>query len=188
MRACLVARESVVVRSWRDSVEAGDDAMRVRVHADDFGVSRGVSDGILQCIDEGPVESISIIANGAAFDYAVAALRARPRVAISVHLNLIEGPSVTHPREVDLLVDTGGLLRNSFRSLWRTHAFGTAAIRTRLEAQVRAELYAQARKVRDAMGATCRCASTATSTCTISRLYSTSLPICARTCPRSACG
>ena len=68
--------------------------MRIRVHADDFGVSRGVSDAILQCIDEGPVEGTSIIANGAAFDYAVAALRARPRVAISVHLNLIEGQPV----------------------------------------------------------------------------------------------
>jgi predicted glycoside hydrolase/deacetylase ChbG (UPF0249 family) len=53
--------------------------MRIRVHADDLGVSRGVTDEILRCIDEGPVQGVSIIANGAAFDHAVTALRSRRR-------------------------------------------------------------------------------------------------------------
>ena len=126
--------------------------MRLRVHADDLGVSRGVTDEILRCIDEGPVEGASIIANGAAFDYAVAALRSRPHVAISVHLNLVEGSPVAPTRELDLLVDAEGLLRWSFPSLWRAHALASAATRARLEAQVRAELHAQAEKVRAAVG------------------------------------
>jgi predicted glycoside hydrolase/deacetylase ChbG (UPF0249 family) len=126
--------------------------MRLRVHADDLGVSRGVTDGILRCIDEGPVEGTSIVANGAAFDYAVTALSSRRRVALSVHLNLVEGPPVVPAGELDLLVDARGLLRNSFLSLWRAHALATAATRARLEAQVRAELSAQAEKVRDAVG------------------------------------
>lgn len=126
--------------------------MRLRVHADDLGISQGVTDGILRCIDEGPVESASIVANGAAFDYAVAALRSRRRVALSVHLNLVEGRPVAPPGDLDLLVDAGGVLRHTFTSLWRAHALATAATRARLEAQVRAELYAQAEKVRNAMG------------------------------------
>src|SRR2546428_8459643 len=113
--------------------------MRLRVHADDLGASRGVTDGILRCIDEGPLDSASLLANGAAFDYAVSALRARPRVALSVHLNLVQGPSVMPPGDVDLLVDADGFLRWSFPSLWRAHALASAATRTRLEAQVRAE-------------------------------------------------
>jgi predicted glycoside hydrolase/deacetylase ChbG (UPF0249 family) len=126
--------------------------MKLRVHADDIGVSRGVTDGILQCIDEGPVEGTSIIANGAAFDHAVAALASRRRVALSVHLNLVEGRPVSPAGELDLLVDRAGVLRNSFPSLWRAHALGTPSARARLEAQVSAELHAQARKVREAVG------------------------------------
>ena len=126
--------------------------MKIRVHADDFGVSRGVTDGILRCIDEGPVEGISIIANGTAFDHAVAALASRPKIALSVHLNLVEGRPVTPAAELDLLVDAEGLLRNGFLSLWWAHARATSTARARLEAQVRAEFYAQATKVRRAVG------------------------------------
>ncbi len=126
--------------------------MRLRVHADDLGVSRGVTDAILRCIDEGPVESTSIVANGAAFDYAVSALRSRPRVGLSVHLNLVEGPPLVSSRKLDLLVDAEGLLRHSFQSLWRAHALASAVTRARLEAQVRAELDAQVEKVRDTVG------------------------------------
>lgn len=126
--------------------------MRLRVHADDLGVSRGVTDGILRCIDEGPIASTSIVANGAAFDYAVTALRSRRPVGLSVHLNLVEGFPVAPAGEVDLLVNTAGLLRHGFLSLWRAHALATAVTRARLEGQVRAELYAQVEKVRDAVG------------------------------------
>ena len=126
--------------------------MRLRVHADDIGVSRGVTDAILRCVDEGPVDGVSIIANGAAFDYTIAALGSRAHVALSVHLNLVEGPPVAPRAALDLLVDAQGLLRWSFLSLCRAHALAAPATRARLEAQVRAELYAQAEKVRDAVG------------------------------------
>jgi YdjC-like protein len=126
--------------------------MRLRVHADDLGVSRGVTDGILRCVDEGPVDGASVIANGEAFDYAVAALRARPRLTVSVHLNLVEGRPLTPAPELDLLVDAQGFLRHSFTSLWRAHALATPATRRRLEAQVRAEFRAQATRVRAALG------------------------------------
>lgn len=126
--------------------------MKLRVHADDCGVSRGVTDAILRCIDEGPVEGTSLIANGAAFDYAVAALRARPQVALSVHLNLIEGPPVAPAAGLGLLVGNDGLLRSSFQSLLRAHTFGSAKLRSALEAQVRTELTAQVERVRAAVG------------------------------------
>jgi predicted glycoside hydrolase/deacetylase ChbG (UPF0249 family) len=108
--------------------------VELRVHADDFGVSRGVTEGILRCIDEGPVRSVSVLATGAAFDEAIAALRARPHVAVSVHLNLIEGRALT----------TGAPLRHTFLSMLRAPP---------PEAFVRAEWQAQIRRVRDALGA-----------------------------------
>jgi predicted glycoside hydrolase/deacetylase ChbG (UPF0249 family) len=126
--------------------------MKLRVHADDIGVSRGVTDEILKCIDSGPVRSVSVVVNGAAFDYAIQALRARPSVAVSAHLNLVEGRPVVAARELDLLVDGDGFLNNGFVSLWRAHALGTAATRARLASQVRAEFRAQASTLRAALG------------------------------------
>lgn len=126
--------------------------MRVRMHADDIGVSRGVTDEILRCIDTGPVRGVSLIANGAAFEYAVEALRARPFVSVSAHLNLVEGRPVTAPEQLDMLVDAAGFLNQGFVTLWSRHLLASAATRTRLQEQVRRELRAQAEKVRAALG------------------------------------
>jgi predicted glycoside hydrolase/deacetylase ChbG (UPF0249 family) len=127
--------------------------MKIRVHADDFGASRGVTDGVLRCIDEGPVRGVSLLANGVDFERAVQELRARPHVVVAVHLNLVEGKPLRPRSEVDLLVDAGGELRHSFFSLWKAHAFAGASRRVELERQVREELFAQGCKVRAALGA-----------------------------------
>ncbi len=82
------------------------------MHADDMGVSPGVTRGIVRCIDEGPIRSVSVVANGAAFDAAMEALRSRPHVAVSVHLNLMEGKPLT--QGLGRVVDARGLLRGSF--------------------------------------------------------------------------
>ena len=82
--------------------------MKLRVHADDIGISRGVTDAIVRCIDHGAVRSVSLIPNGVDFDHAVEALRARTDVAVSVHLNVIEGRALTGGRQLRLTF--GGLL------------------------------------------------------------------------------
>lgn len=105
--------------------------MRVRLHADDFGVSRGVTDGILAHVDSGVLTSLSVIPNGAAFAYAMDLLRARPHVAVSVHLNLIEGNALT----------TGRPLR---------HTFGGVLARG-VDQAIRDELTAQVRRVQEAL-------------------------------------
>ena len=106
--------------------------MNIVVHADDFGVSEGVTDSILRCVDFGPVTSTSIIVNGTAFDYALAEYRKRTNLRLVCHLNLIEGKPITPPAELDLLTDKDGYFYHSFTSLWKLHLFGTAATRTLL--------------------------------------------------------
>src|SRR3989344_3721426 len=64
----------------------------VTVCADDFGLSRGITDSILQTVDEGPVTQVSVIPNGEAVEYALAEYRRRSdRLALAVHVNLTEG-------------------------------------------------------------------------------------------------
>ena len=125
--------------------------MKIRVHADDLGLSRGVNDSILDCADNGVLDGVSLLANGDAFDHAVDALAARPDLRVHAHLNLCEGGPVLPPGDVDLLVNDAGHFRHSFTSLWRAYISAGGAERRALRDQVAAEWMAQAQKVAAAL-------------------------------------
>ena len=78
--------------------------MKVIVHADDLGISRGISDRIVDTHRNGAVQRTSIVANGEAFDYAVERMRENPRLAWSVHLNLLRQKCAPSPQLIDCLV------------------------------------------------------------------------------------
>ena len=60
------------------------------VNADDFGLSDGVSRGILRAHDEGIVTSASLMVRQPAARDAAAAARQRPRLSVGLHLDLGE--------------------------------------------------------------------------------------------------
>jgi chitin disaccharide deacetylase len=80
------------------------------VNADDFGLTAGVTRGILDAHREGIVTSTTLMANGAAFDMAVAASRQASTLGVGVHLNLSEGVPVSPPFKIPTLVDHRGRL------------------------------------------------------------------------------
>lgn len=127
--------------------------MRIWVHADDFGVSRGVTDSILRCADEGILDSVSAVVNRDAFDYAIGEHRRRKGIRLVLHLNWVEGRPLEPRESMGLLTDERGLFFHSFFSLWRLHALGDAARRERLEDEIRRETVAQIRRLRGAVGA-----------------------------------
>ena len=122
------------------------------VHADDYGLSRGVTDSILECVDNGPVRSISVLANGHAFDYAMSEFKKREGLRLSVHLNLCEGPPLLPAKSVDLLTGGDGEFNMGFVSLWKKHLLSGRRVKERLEAQVRAEFSAQISRVAEGLG------------------------------------
>ena len=65
------------------------------VNADDFGISVPITDGILEAHTHGIVTSTSIMANGAAFKYAVQQSKQHPKLSIGLHLSLVEEPWLT---------------------------------------------------------------------------------------------
>lgn len=71
---------------------------RLVVTADDFGLTPGVTDGILEAHRSGIVTRASIIAAGRAFEYAVRQSREHPRLALGLHFTLVEEQSVSDPR------------------------------------------------------------------------------------------
>lgn len=100
------------------------------VNADDFGFTRDVNEGIVEAHRNGILTATTLMANGSAFDHAVALSRQNPSLDIGCHFVLVQGPSILDPS----------------RMLPATLAdFGRALLRRELD--IYGELSAQVRKI-----------------------------------------
>jgi len=115
---------------------------RLIVNADDFGLTENVNRGILDSHREGIVTSTTLLANGMAFESAVAAGKRFHRLGIGVHLNLTEGKPVADARHIPTLVDRGGRLHLAPARLWAGIALGQVSL-----SDIEVELRAQVSKV-----------------------------------------
>ena len=111
------------------------------VNADDLGVSRGATLGVLRAHREGIVTSASLAVTTAAYRHAVDdCVRACPSLGIGLHFTLTHGRPASAAQDVPLLVDGEGRLDGCFTGLlW------SAGIRRRADVleQVARELDAQ---------------------------------------------
>jgi predicted glycoside hydrolase/deacetylase ChbG (UPF0249 family) len=95
---------------------------RLIINADDFGMSRGISDGILLAHRYGVLTSTSLMVNMPASEYAVERLSSAPRLSVGVHLNICQGRPISAARDVATLVDASGNFHAPglmVRKLWR---------------------------------------------------------------------
>jgi chitin disaccharide deacetylase len=67
------------------------------VNADDFGFTPDVNDGILHAHINGILTATTLMATGSAFDHAVTLARQHPSLDIGVHLQIVQGPSLSRP-------------------------------------------------------------------------------------------
>jgi predicted glycoside hydrolase/deacetylase ChbG (UPF0249 family) len=87
-------------------------AKKVIVNADDFGFSRGITEGILRAHREGIVTSATITTNMPAAEEAVARLAEAPALGVGVHLNACQGP-VLSPEGAALAGEDGCMRRSA---------------------------------------------------------------------------
>ncbi len=114
---------------------------RLIVNADDCALTQGVTDGILEAHRHGIVTSTSVIAQGAAFDYAVPQLRAAASLEVGVHLTLVEERTLSDPRRVPSLAGPSGKLPATYAALLAGLTCGRIRwpdVETELRAQVAA--------------------------------------------------
>ena len=71
---------------------------RLIVNADDFGMSRGITDAIVIAHRYGIVTSTSLMANMPAAEYAASRVAKTPAMGIGVHLNICTGRPILSPR------------------------------------------------------------------------------------------
>ena len=81
------------------------------VTGDDFGFSRGVNRAIAEAHDRGILTSASLMITGDAAGEAIALARARPGLAVGLHLVVVDGRAALPAPETPRLVDADGRFR-----------------------------------------------------------------------------
>jgi len=111
---------------------------RLIVNADDFGMSRGITDGIILAHRYGFLTSASLMVNMPAAEYAAARLENLPRLGVGVHLNICRGRPILPPGEIPTLVGANGNFHPAVvtaHKLWTRQTVGSE-----IEAEFRAQI------------------------------------------------
>ena len=86
------------------------------LNADDFGMSEAHNRAVLEGYQGGLLKSVSLVANGEAYDEAVTkVLSSCPDMGVGVHLNIMEGNSLC--QELTELTDANGKFNLSYGSM-----------------------------------------------------------------------
>jgi len=109
------------------------------VTGDDFGASEAVNRAIAQSYDRGVLTSASLMVTGDAADEAVAMAKARPGLAVGLHLVLVDGRGASAPRNIPHLVRRDGRFRGGPIRAGVRYQFSHAA-RRELAVEIRAQL------------------------------------------------
>ena len=90
------------------------------INADDYGISRGATLGIIKAHLEGIVTSASLTPTGLDYFQAVKLAREQcPELGVGLHFTLSAGKPVSNPGDIPDLVDDDGFFKWEFISLFR---------------------------------------------------------------------
>ncbi|MDE7324509.1 MAG: ChbG/HpnK family deacetylase [Lachnospiraceae bacterium] len=124
---------------------------RVWFHADDFGVTQEQSERILECYQNGALNSISVLPNSRALKESLQLLNSADpggsEIRRVLHLNFVEGRALAGAQRVPDLVDSTGRFDKTFIQFFLWNYLKRGAARQRLAEQIRLEIAAQLRAV-----------------------------------------
>lgn len=126
---------------------------KIDFHADDYGLSVNNSKRIIELIDSGKLNSISIIANMGCFDECIQLLKEKwvsweVKPLISVHINLIDGYTLSKSDSTitssSLKNDnpSGKTTNGSWGNLFLHSFFSSANLKRELTAEIKAQILA----------------------------------------------
>jgi hopanoid biosynthesis associated protein HpnK len=115
------------------------------LNADDFGMTRGVNEGIIRAHREGVLTSTTLMASGAAFEDAVERAKANPALAVGCHIVLVGGYAIAPREEIPSLADEGGRLPETLPGFVARVTSGTVPVE-----EIEREMCAQIEKIRAA--------------------------------------
>ncbi|MGH9738213.1 MAG: carbohydrate deacetylase [Candidatus Acidiferrales bacterium] len=118
---------------------------RLILNADDFGLTRGVNEGIVRAHQDGNLTSATLMASSGSFDDAVTRAKVAPALGVGCHLVLVGGTAVSPPGEIPSLVDAEGKFPATLPQFVAKMSSGTVHSR-----DIERELRAQIEKIRGA--------------------------------------
>jgi len=83
--------------------------LKILFNADDFGLTKGVTDGIVKSHLNGVVKSTTLMMNGLAVDYAIRQAQLYPTLKVGIHLVLTWGKPISN--YTPALVDADGFFK-----------------------------------------------------------------------------
>ncbi len=106
------------------------------LNADDFGMTQDFNRAVLEGCNNGFLRSASICANGKAFDSAINEILPEcPELSLGIHLNIIEGKSLTH---APVLTNDNGIFNKGY--LWFMLNSGKKEVINVIEKEFRAQI------------------------------------------------
>ena len=113
--------------------------MKIRINADDLGISRGVNFAVEEMFGQNKLNSASIICGCDYFYEAIELAKRNPKLEIGLHFNLSTGLAVSDKKMIPLLVDKNGRFKNGFLNLLFLAIFK----KTQLQKEIALELETQ---------------------------------------------
>jgi len=117
------------------------------INADDFGLSRGINNGIIKSINNGIVNGISIIPNGYAFNNGIKKISLKKIKKISIHLNLVEFKPISQIKKVNKIIDKNNELSLRPLKLVIINFFYSKVKKKIISNQIKIEMENQIKKV-----------------------------------------
>lgn len=119
---------------------------RLIVNADDFGLTSGINQAVVELYDAHALTSATLMATGPELNQAVAMSSPLPSLGVGCHIVLVDGTPVLPPAQIPSLIDNSAQNKPAFRTKLST--FVTDLLRGRIaESEIEAETAAQIRKL-----------------------------------------
>lgn len=115
--------------------------------ADDYGISACGNSRIINCLENGVLNKVSVLPNGEITDFKKRL--SNSDVTLSLHINLVEGCPLSNPSDVNLLISDTGHFKYSFVGLF---FLSLSPKRKEFEKQVYTEIQNQIKFWKKAMG------------------------------------
>lgn len=109
-------------------------------NADDFGISKGVNAAIVKAHREGILNSASLMINQKYAADAVKLAKEMPELEIGLHVNLTNEYPAASSRQIPLLVDGQGKLKNGFVNLFLLSFLQPRQLQQQAETEMRAQI------------------------------------------------
>jgi len=120
----------------------------IYMHADDYGLTKGISRSLDKLIDDDKINSISIIVNG----YEELEYDLKKEIRIASHINIFENKPVSNRDSLTTILDKNGCFRESFVFYLFLYYFSSIKKRRKIKSQIYVEVESQLLKLIEILG------------------------------------